>query len=108
MYTEVHSAGITTSTTLLQGGARAGTEWTTAYNVRVQPVITGLLYSNVDVSQVGGAITDEGQLWGKINGKLNFVFSERSSAYVEAEARGTSGDVETSGYAVRIGVRQIW
>jgi len=96
-------------TTLVQGGARVGTEvmWN---GIRVQPTFTGLAYSNVRVDAGGVPVaipvpTDEGQVWGKGIAKANFIFNNNFSAFIEGNIRGTNGDVDALGYGGMIGAR---
>jgi Autotransporter beta-domain len=99
-------------TLLVQGGARIGTEvmWN---GVRVQPTFTGLAYSNVlvrvgGIAPVAGAPTDEGQLWVKGAAKLNFLFTDHFSGWVEGNVRGTSGTVDAIGAGVQVGARMTF
>jgi hypothetical protein len=115
-------------TTTVQGGVRFGTE-VTWFGIHVQPTFTGLAYSNVHVVN-GGAdplnLTPnaKGEVWGKGDAKLNFVFSDKFSAYIEGFVQGTSGGtgapasapifdgagngtVNTFGYSGQIGVRWV-
>jgi hypothetical protein len=99
-------------TTLVQAGARFGTEvmWN---GIRVQPTFTGLAYSNVSVDPGGVAVaipipTDEGQLWGKGVAKLNFVFNNQFSAFIEGNIRGTNGTADAIGYGGLVGARIVF
>ncbi len=93
----------------IQAGARAG--WSTKWgHTTVEPTLTGLAYVPIEVSggsvaAVGAAATaptDEGKLFGQFIGKLNFVWSNYFSGYVEGEVRGTEG---VFGVAGRLGGR---
>ena len=46
-----------------------------------------------------------GQPWGKCAVKLNFLFTNRFTARVEGNVRGTSGTVDAFGYGVQVGAR---
>jgi hypothetical protein len=103
----------------VQGGVRAGTEFTMANGVKVQPVVTALAYSNIYESGsqfiipngVNGSTIvsgDAGQLWGKGAAKFNFIFTPQFSAYVEGNIRGTTGDVTAIGYGGQAGLRWTW
>jgi hypothetical protein len=81
--------------------------------IRVQPTFTGLAYSNVSVDPGGVAVaipipTDEGQLWGKGVAKLNFVFNNQFSAFIEGNIRGTNGTVDAIGYGGLVGARIVF
>lgn len=103
----------------VQGGARVGTSFMLSNGVRVEPTFTGLLYSDVKVTGSSSAPaligipqvpTDQGQLWGKADAKLNFVFADNLSAYVEGQIHGTgnNGTGTTVGGAATVGVRKTW
>jgi hypothetical protein len=94
----------------LLGGVRAGTSamWG---NVRVEPVVTGQVYSDV-VARGGGEIigftpvaADRDQLWGKGIVKLNFVWSQNFSTYVQSEVHGTDGIQKQIGFVGTGGLR---
>jgi len=95
--------------TLIQGGARFGTDvrWN---GILVQPTFTGIAYSFIHES-VGGipsvvaVPTDEGQLWGRGAAKLNFIFNNNFSAFIEGNIRGTGGTVDAIGYGGLLGAR---
>src|SRR5207253_1103491 len=75
----------------IQGGARVGTTYRWS-GVPVESTVTGLLYSDVSVRGVpAGTPTDEGQLWGKVIGKMNFSWSPKFSTYIQSEFHGTDG-----------------
>jgi hypothetical protein len=115
-------------TTTVQGGVRFGTEVTWG-GIRIDPTFTGLAYSNVHVVN-GGAdplnLTPnaKGEVWGKGVAKLNFVFSDKFSAYIQGDVHGTkggtgaapplaviegagNGTVNAFGYSGLIGVRWV-
>jgi len=80
-------------TTRLQGGARFGTEWTHG-TVKVQPTLTGIAYSDVILvapHPPGAAVPgiEEGKLFGKGSLKINFVWTDKFSTFVEGEVRGS-------------------
>lgn len=94
----------------VQAGVRLGTtyDWN---GVRVEPTLTGMVYSDVEVRggsvavAAGGAApvpSDEGKIFGQGIGKLNFVWSSQLSSYLEAEVRGREG---VFGAAGRLGIR---
>jgi hypothetical protein len=92
----------------VQGGLRVGTS-TSWGTIRVEPTLTGLLYSDVEVS--GSTIatattplvpTDEGKVFAQLVGKLNFLITPNFSAYVEGEIRGRE---DVFGAAGRAGLR---
>jgi hypothetical protein len=93
------------SITRLQGGARWGTELMWG-SVRVQPTLGLFAFSDVSINggTAGGAVvaTDEGKVWGKGTGKLNFIVTQQVSYSVEGELRGTS---HATGGAVRVAGR---
>ena len=95
--------------TLVQGGVRFGTEvnWN---GILFQPTFTGIAYSNVHESAGGVPVAviapnDEGQVWGRGAVKLNFVFNNNISAFIEGNIRGTNGTVDALGYGGLIGAR---
>ncbi len=93
-------------TVRLQGGARVGTEWIYG-TVKVQPTLTGIAYS--DVILVGPhpfgaaiAVIEEGKLFGKGAAKINFVWTDKFSTFVEGEVRGSN---DIFGVAGRLSAR---
>jgi hypothetical protein len=90
----------------VQGGARVGTsyDWN---GVKVEPTFTGLAYSDVEVrggtvAQAAGALvipTDEGKVFGQGIAKLNFIWTDNFSSYVEGEVRGREGVLGAAGRA---------
>jgi hypothetical protein len=90
----------------VQGGVRVGTtyDWN---GVKVEPTLTGLVYSDVEirggtVAQVAGAAlvpTDEGKIFGQGIGKLNFLWTNNFSSYIEGEVRGRDGVLGAAGRA---------
>jgi hypothetical protein len=98
-------------TTRLQGGVRTGTTWMWS-NIRVEPVLTGLLYDDVSISggTIATAITptapsDQGKLFGQVIGKLGFDWGRGLSSYVEGEVRGRN---QVFGTAARVGLRYMF
>jgi hypothetical protein len=96
----------------VQGGGRAGTSFRWGA-VTVEPSFTGLAYS--DVSVTGGipngappVSTDQGQLWGKVIAKFNFVWSQNFSSYIQGEIHGTNGTENTTGYVASVGARWVF
>jgi hypothetical protein len=93
----------------LQGGVRVGTtlDWN---GVKVEPTLTGMAYSDVEIrggtvaAAAGGTLvpTDEGKVFGQGIAKLNFVWNPNFSSYVEGEVRGREGVLGTAG---RLGLR---
>ena len=93
----------------LQGGVRAGTtyDWN---GVKVEPTLTGMAYSDVEIrggtvaAAAGGALvpTDEGKVFGQGIAKLNFIWNTNFSSYLEGEVRGREGILGAAG---RLGVR---
>jgi hypothetical protein len=93
----------------VQGGVRVGTtlDWS---GVKVEPTLTGLAYSDVQVrggtvaAAAGGTIvpTDEGKVFGQGIAKLNFIWNTSFSSYLEGEVRGREGVLGAAG---RLGVR---
>jgi hypothetical protein len=97
-------------TVRVQGGVRAGTsyDWN---GVTVEPTVTALAYSDVEVR--GGTIavaagtpalapTDEGKVFGQGIAKLNFIWNTHFSSYLEGEVRGRD---TVLGAAGRLGLR---
>jgi hypothetical protein len=90
------------SSTQVDAGARIGTEW--MWNtVKVQPSLTGVAYTIADES--GPVSGNKGQLGGRGSGKLNFIWTDHFSSYVEAHA---SGIAFTSAYGGSGGLRWTW
>jgi hypothetical protein len=93
-----------------QGGARVGTEYSYG-KIRIEPTVTGLVYSDVDVETIilNGTtytgLSDKGYLWGKGIGKLNVVWTDKFSTSVEGEARGRA---DVFGYGARVMARYTW
>jgi hypothetical protein len=90
-----------------QIGARFGTEIVQPDGVRLQPTLAGYAYSDVSVNPGGLPVaiappTDQGKLWGKGVAKLNVQFTDKVSAAVEGEVRGTR---DVTGYAARVSGR---
>jgi hypothetical protein len=93
----------------LQGGVRVGTtyDWN---GVKVEPTVTGMAYSDVEIrggtvaAAAGGALvpTDEGKVFGQGLAKLNFIWNPNFSSYIEGEVRGREGVLGTAG---RLGLR---
>jgi hypothetical protein len=93
----------------IQGGVRVGTsyDWN---GVVVEPTLTAMLYSDVEIR--GGTIaiatgvptipTDEGKIFGQGIAKLNFLWNRNLSSYVEGEVRGREGVLGAAG---RVGLR---
>lgn len=93
-------------TTRIQGGVRVGTayDWN---GVKVEPTLTGLVYSDVEVR--GGTVavvsgsavvpTDEGKVFGQGIAKLNFLWTGNFSSYLEGEVRGREGVLGAAGRA---------
>jgi hypothetical protein len=100
----------------VQGGGRIGTEFIAENGVKVQPVLLGLVYSNVVENNINGVIIgglpliggDKGQLWGKGDLKFNFVFNQHFSAYIEGNVYGTSGNFSALGVGVLGGLRYVF
>jgi Autotransporter beta-domain len=103
----------TGDSTEAHGGVRVGTE--TVWNgVRVQPSISGAPFSIVSQTGGGGQIgpggnpipgaggVATGQVGGRGSGKLNFLWTETFSSYVEAHGSGIAG---TTAYGAMGGVR---
>ncbi|MGX4801642.1 hypothetical protein [Bradyrhizobium guangdongense] len=109
-YTETYTANFGTKTgdsTEVHGGARFGFEtmWNT---VRVQPSLTLAAFSIVSQTGVAGGVgagglpiaaTGTGDVGGRASGKLNFLWTDKFSSFIEAhgstikgtDAYGTSG-----------------
>jgi Autotransporter beta-domain len=119
-YTQTFTANFGTQTgdsTEVHGGARFGFEtlWNT---VRVQPQLTLAAFSVVSQSIVAGANipnglppgtpgavatgTQTGQIGGRASGKLNFLWTDRFSSWVEAHGSTISG---TDAYGASGGLR---
>lgn len=110
--------GIRTTIWEVQGGARVGTEWAAANGIRVQPSVTVVAYSPVDVTVSGlpagvaglaintpaGAANAntalEGHVGVRASGKINYVLSSSTSMYIEGTGRAIRN---TSGAGVRGG-----
>lgn len=90
----------------LQAGVRAGTsyDWGT---VRVEPTLTAMVYSDVEIRggsvasavAVAAAPVDEGKIFVQGIGKLNFLWTDVFSSYIEAEVRGREGVTAVAGRA---------
>jgi hypothetical protein len=112
----------------VQGGGRFGTEFVDPTGVKIQPIFLGLIYSNV-VEKTGGVAgappvgllpsgvglpvttatgTDKGQIWLKGDAKLNFVFNQYFSAYVEGIVYGTHGNLNALGAGALVGARWVF
>jgi hypothetical protein len=93
-----------------QGGARVGTEFTYG-TVRLEPTVTGLAYSDVDVETITAngvtftGLSDKGYLWGKGIAKLNVVWTDKFSTSFEGEARGRA---DVFAYGARVMARYTW
>jgi hypothetical protein len=118
-YTETYTANFgvkTGDSTEVHGGARFGFEslWNT---VRVQPSLTLAAFSIVSQSGVGGAVigpggiplpgvagaaTPTGQVGGRASGKLNFLWTDKFSSFVEAHGSTIQG---TDAYGASGGLR---
>jgi Autotransporter beta-domain len=93
----------------LQGGVRVGTtfDWN---GVKVEPTLTGVAYSDVEIqggtvaAAAGGALvpTDQGKVFGQGIAKLNFIWNASVSSYLEGEVRGREGVLGAAG---RLGLR---
>lgn len=93
----------------LQAGVRVGSafDWN---GVKVEPTLTGMVYSDVEVR--GGTIaaaagglaipTDEGKVFGQGIAKLNFIWANNVSSYIEGEVRGRENVLGAAG---RVGLR---
>jgi hypothetical protein len=95
-----------------QAGARAGTSFMWG-STKVEETFTGLAYS--DFSVKGGfpigappGSTDQGQTWGKGIAKVNFVWTQNFSGYVQGEVHGTNGVENIVGYVGTVGLRYIF
>ena len=107
---QVESAGFENIGTLkLQGGARLGTSfmWGSA---KVEPALTAFAYS--DVSITGGFVpggppieNDQGQVWGKGVGRLNFIWSKNFESFIEGSIFGTRGLENVVAYSGALGIR---
>jgi hypothetical protein len=90
-----------------QGGARVGTEWSWGA-IRVQPTVGGYVASDVNVETIHplgfffALPTDQGYLWVKGTGKLNFQWTDKFSTSIEGEARHRAN---VDGYAGRFMAR---
>jgi len=93
----------------VQGGVRVGTsyDWN---GVKVEPTLTGMAYSDVEVqggtvaAAAGGLVvpSDQGKVFGQGIAKLNFIWNANFSSYLEGEVRGREGVLATAG---RLGLR---
>lgn len=118
-YNETYTANFgakTGDSTEVHGGARFGFE--TMWNaVKVQPSLTLAAFSIVSQSGVGGAaigpggvplagvaagVTPTGQVGGRASGKLNFIWSDKFSGFVEAHGSTIQG---TDAYGTTGGLR---
>lgn len=111
--TMMHNSQPNTSdgnTRRFQGGARVGTEFNYG-TIRIEPTVTGLAYSDVNVETIhpmGNGYTglsDKGYLWGKGIGKVNVVWTDKFSTSVEGEARGRA---DVFAYGARVMARYTW
>lgn len=112
-YTQTYTADFGSQTgdsTEVHGGARVGFEtmWNT---VRVQPSLTLAAFSIVSQTGAGGAIGPNGlplaggttgQVGGRASGKLNFLWTDKFSSFIEAHGSTISG---TDAYGGSGGVR---
>jgi hypothetical protein len=93
---------------VVQGGARLGTEFRGPDGIKIQPTFGAYIFSDVSVKPGGPPVplipiaNDEGKVWGKGTAKLNFQFTDKVSAAIEGEVRGTEDAV---GYAGRLSAR---
>jgi hypothetical protein len=90
-YTEVYTANFglkTGDSTEVHGGGRIGTEmkW---MGFIVQPQLSGAVFKIVDQTPVIGPVTD--QLGGRGSGKINVIWNDHFSSYLEAHASGIAG-----------------
>jgi hypothetical protein len=109
---KAHGLGFTDGKQVrLQAGARIGTSYDWG-GVRVEPVLTGLVYSDVIIE--GGTLStvitplvpdDEGHIFGQLIGKVGFDFGRGLSSYVEGEIRGRE---HVFGAAGRAGLRYLF
>jgi hypothetical protein len=110
---EVENLGLVNMETWrVQGGAKTGTSFMWG-NVTVEPTVTGLVFS--DVSVTGGFApgqplleNDQGQVWGKGIGKLNFIWSKNFESSIEGQVYGTRGLETVIAYKAELGLRYKW
>jgi hypothetical protein len=116
-YTQVFSANFGNQmgdSTEIHGGARFGTE-TVWNNVRVQPSLTLAAFSITEQTGMGGTAlppgapgavasgaVQTGTLGGRASGKLNILWTNNFSSFVEAHGSGIGG---TSAYGATGGLR---
>jgi hypothetical protein len=93
----------------LQGGARLGTSFMWG-STKVEPTLTAFAYS--DVSITGGSVpggppieNDQGQVWGKGVGRINFIWSKNFESFIEGSIFGTSGLENVVAYSGTLGIR---
>ncbi len=119
-YTQTYTANFGTKTgdsTEVHGGARFGFEtmWNT---VKVQPSLSLAAFSIVSQSGVGGGtigagvgvpvpvvaagVTPTGQVGGRASGKLNFIWTDKFSSFIEAHGSTIQG---TDAYGTTAGLR---
>jgi hypothetical protein len=100
-YTDFYTANFgmwTGSSTEVHGGARVGCEFMFA-GVKLQPSISGAAFEIVNVSGGGGVaaaglpnvVAQLNKLGGRGSGKINFIWTDSFSSYIEAHASGVAG-----------------
>jgi hypothetical protein len=111
-FTETFADNFGTKTgdsTELHGGARIGTEimWN---GIRVQPSVSGAVFTIVHQSGAGattgpggaplagsGSTSQEGDVGGRGSGKLNFVWSNSFSSFIEVHGSGIANTTDIGG-----------
>jgi len=91
-YTDTYTANFGTKigdSTEVHGGARIGTEikW---MGFTVQPTLSGAVFKIVDQSPAVGPVLSD-QLGGRGSGKLNIIWNNAFSTYIEAHGSGIAG-----------------
>jgi hypothetical protein len=99
----------------VQGGARIGTSFVW-HGVTIEPTVTGLLYSDVDIHS--GAVagtgltlpTDEGRVFKQGILRFNFDYGRGLSTSIEGEVRhgDLADNADMLGFAGRLGLRYQW
>jgi outer membrane autotransporter protein len=100
----------------VQGGARVGTSFVW-HGVTIEPTLTGLLYSDVDIHAGSVGVTtglslptDEGRVFKQGILRFNFDYGGGLSTSIEGEVRhgDLAENADMLGFAGRLGLRYQW
>jgi hypothetical protein len=83
-------------------------------STKVEPTLTAFAYSDILIT--GGFVpggpaieNDQGQVWGKGVGRLNFIWSKNFESFIEGSIFGTSGLENVVAYSGTLGIRlKFW